>query len=271
MKRQDQAKVAETHGFGSVLVEIVEWNELRGMADPDGMDRLALARQAGVAARQVRISLSGNDEIVTEAGALQFHSGKIEIRNEIPAGKILGRLFGAAVTGEAVFRPSYRGTGEIWLEPTFGHFVVVGLDSETVIVDQGAFHLAGSGVKVEAKAQKNLSSAIFGGEGLFQTALTGPGFCVLQSKVPESELVKIFVEPGEKCVVDGSFALLRTANLDFSVGKSARGWVGTALSGEGLLSTFENRSKRQGEVWISPLEPIYASFSPRPRPQEKKQ
>ena len=254
-------RIAETHEFEGAVVDIIAWTELRGMTHIAGVQTLDHFRGAGMAVRQIRVTLKGGkDEITTEAGALQFLSGRIDMENRIPAGKVMRRLFGSALTGESVFRPTYRGKGEIWLEPTLGHYVIVGLGPETVIVDQGAFHVAGKGVAVEAKLQGNVSSALFGGEGLFQTAITGPGFCILQSPVPEDELIKMAVEPGEKCVLDGPFALLRTANLTFSVSKSSRTWIGSTTTGDGLLNTFENRSREAGEVWVSPLEPIYNQF-----------
>jgi len=254
-------RVAERHEFGPIAVEIVEWRDLRGMTDPSGITALAAAKAADVAVRQVRIEMSSKAEVTVEAGALQFWKGRFDVENTIPAGRVMRRLLGSIATGDRAFRPTYRGKGEIWLEPGFGHFNVVGLGDESVIVDQGCFYVAGPGVRVEAKVQSNVSSALFGGEGLFQTHITGPGFCILQSPVPDGELVKLDVAPGEKVAVDGPFALLRTSNLHFSVGKSSRGWLGTATSGEGLLHHFENRGHEPGQVWVSPLEPVYGSFA----------
>ena len=259
---QSDFTIAENHTeFPGVVIDIIEWPHMRGMTDPRGLVALAAARTAGAAARQVRITIPQQGEVTLEAGALQFWRGRFDMDNRIPAGKVIKRLFGSAVTGESVFRPTYRGKGEIWLEPSLGHFLVVNLENDTIIVDQGAFHACDAAIKIEARMQKNISSAVFGGEGLFQTALSGTGFVVLQSPVPDGELVKLEIAPGEKAVVDGPFALMRTDNIEFTVGKSARTWVGSAVSGDGMLHTFENRSQTPGLVWVSPLEPVYNAFS----------
>lgn len=237
-------------------VEVLEWARLgcpAGGGRPGARAAFAAEAMARPLApvRQVRISLSGGPGFLLEAGSLQFLKGRIAIENE--AKGVAGRVFAAVVGGESVFRPCYRGTGEIWLEPSLGHFLLVGLDRESIVVDQGTFVACEAGIAVSAEMQKNVSSALFGGEGLFQTKLSGTGLAVLSSAVPESEVVKYVLEAGEKVLVDGDFALMRSSAVGFSVGKSARGWVGTALSGEGLLQTFEG----PGEVWLAPTAPMY--------------
>jgi uncharacterized protein (AIM24 family) len=68
-----------------------------------------------------------------------------------------------------------KGTGEIWLEPSWGYYSFVQLNNETVVVDKGLFYAAESSVEVGLFVQKNASTALFGGEGLFQTKMKGSG------------------------------------------------------------------------------------------------
>ena len=63
-------------------------------------------------------------------------------------------------------------------------------------------------------------------------------------------------ETSEGCVlvkVDGNFAILRSSNINFTVQKSAKGLIGSALGGEGFLQTFEGT----GMVWLAPTSPMY--------------
>jgi uncharacterized protein (AIM24 family) len=100
--------------------------------------------------------------------------------------------------------------------------------------------------------QKNVSSALFGGEGLFQTRIRGTGICVFESPVPTDEVLRIDLK-NETLQVDGNFALMRTGQIEFSVEKSTKGIIGTLTSGEGLLQTFRGT----GSVWLAPTQDIY--------------
>lgn len=247
--------VTEHHEISGLTVEVLEWRTLGGMTQPAGLLALALVRQAGLPVRQVRLTLN-NSAVILEAGALQAWWGRMEVENSLPAGKVLGRLFGAAMSGETVFRPRYTGTGVVLTEPSFQCVVLVGLDNESVIVDQGLFLACSGDIEVGAEIQRSASALVFGGEGLVQTRLTGTGIAVLQSPVPDAELIKVTLAPGETMAVDGPFAVLRSATVRFTVGKSSKSWIGTAVSGEGLMQTFQG----PGDVWLSPLHPVYAGF-----------
>jgi hypothetical protein len=114
---------------------------------------------------------------------------------------------------------------------------------------------ASEGVNVlcsSAAMQANVSSALFGGEGLFQTRISGTGICVFESPVPLDEVMRIDLKD-ETLQVDGNFALMRTGRIEFSVEKSTRSLLGTLTSGEGLLQTFRGT----GSVWLAPTQDIY--------------
>src|SRR3954466_15849725 len=154
-----------------MTVEILEWKQFGGLVDPTAVIYQQALRTGGLAIRQVRITARQRSSVVLEAGALQMYAGNFEVENRIPVGRMARRVFGALASGESVFRPTYRGTGEIWLEPSLGHFLLVALENEAIVVDQGMFHCCEETVEVTAKLQANVSSALFGGEGLFQTRL----------------------------------------------------------------------------------------------------
>ena len=99
---------------------------------------------------------------------------------------------------------------------------------------------------------KNVSSLIFGNEGVYQTKLSGSGIVVLEIPVPDKEILrcKMF---RDTLKVDGNFAILRSSNIEFTVEKSGTTLIGTALNGEGLLNVYRGT----GEVWLVPTKAIY--------------
>ena len=123
------------------------------------------------------------------------------------------------------------------LEPSFSHFLIYRLGGEEVIADKGMFYCGQGSLDVGSAVQKNVSSALFGGEGLFQTRIRGTGIVVLESPVPADEVLQIDLKD-DTLQVDGSFALMRTGKIEFSVEKSTRSLLGTITSGEGLIQTF---------------------------------
>ena len=112
------------------------------------------------------------------------------------------------------------------------------------------------GVKVEPYLINNLSGAVLGGEGLFQTALTGPGMIVLESPVPMPEINIMHLE-NDILRVDGNFALLRTGNIQMTVERSAKTIIGSAVSGEGLVNVFRGT----GDIWLAPSIKIYEALA----------
>ena len=74
------------------------------------------------------------------------------------------------------------------------------------------FYCAQGSVKVNTVAQKNFSSAIAGGESIFQQQLVGPGLIILESVVPMSE-INIIDLKNDTLKVDGNFAVLRSSSL----------------------------------------------------------
>ena len=236
----------------NVQFSIEEYETLKGGNSAVVAEKIFFAKEVQMKLKQVKAVLNGGS-IIVETGALHFMSGNISVTN--PSGGVGGlfkKLATSSLTGEGAFNPVYTGTGEVWLEPSFGHFLLVKLDNETLICDKGMFYVATSGIDVSVAMQSNISSALFGGEGLFQTKLVGTGIVVLSSPVPVSEIKKVHLN-GDTLKVDGNFALLRKGNVEFSVTKSSKGIFGTLASGEGLLQTFTGH----GEVWIAPTQSVY--------------
>ncbi|MGG7059416.1 AIM24 family protein [Clostridium nigeriense] len=232
--------------------QVLEYDDLQGAKDLNTAMQINLMKNSSIRLKQIRIILD-DSAVKIEAGTLSYMKGNIDIVNK--AGGLIGlgkKFFSSKVTGESMYKPILRGTGEVFLESSFGHFTLIELEDEEIIIDDGLFYACEEEVEVEPIIQKNISSMLFGNEGLYQTRLKGSGIVVLEIPVPEKEILrcKIF---RDVLKVDGNFAILRSGNIEFTVEKSGTTLIGTALNGEGLLNVY----KGTGEVWLAPTSSVY--------------
>jgi uncharacterized protein (AIM24 family) len=203
------------------------------------MPHFEIISQEGL--KMVRCVLD-KETVRAESGALHYMRGKIEMTTAAPS---VGGFFKSLATSENIFRPVYQGTGEVFFgPPIFGEYAILDLHDEEWILDRGAYVCSESQIEVGVWRNKALS-AVFGGEGWFQTSVKGTGKVVMQApgRIERIEL------QDEKLSVDGRFALARTAGLKFDVQKATKSFLGSLASGEGLLSIFEGT----GAVLIAPI------------------
>lgn len=246
--------VIDTTEYEGIKVEVLEYNKLQGSTDTSAAMDMYFMEQQNIKARQVAIYLN-NDKVKVEPGAMSYFKGNLEMVSGVTPGKLIGKMFSAAVTGESVAQPEYKGTGMVVLEPSFNHFLVLKIDGE-VIVDKGMFYCAQGGVQVKPVSVKTISSAFAGGEGIFQISLKGKGIVVLESRVPVSEIDEIHLD-NETLKVDGNFAILRSGNINFTVERSAKTLIGSAVSGEGLVNVYRGT----GTVWLAPTIKVYDAIN----------
>jgi uncharacterized protein (AIM24 family) len=237
----------------TMKIEVLEYQNLGGNDNFAVAEKLFFAQKSNIKLRQVRITLN-NSSLTAEAGALQFMKGNITLKSMGGNGAkgFLKGLASSVLTNESAIKPQYQGSGVIYLEPSFKHYMIVELNNEEIIADKGLFYCCESSVSVSVQAMKNISSAIAGGEGLFQTKVSGTGFCVFEIPVPEDELVEFELQ-NETVQVDGNFTLFRLGHIDFTVEKSTKSIFGSVASGEGLLQTFRGT----GKVIVAPTLPVY--------------
>lgn len=253
---RENVKVIEEYSSNGLRVEVLEYEKLLGLSNTSMAQQLYFMEQQGIHIRQIALYL--NDTKVTiENGAMSYFQGNIQMVSGVTLGNALGRLVRGAVTGEQMAQPEYSGTGLLVLEPSFKHFLVLELaDNESIIIDDGMFYCSQGSVTVKAVAQRNISSALGGGESLFQQQLTGPGIVILESEVPMSEVDVIDLN-NDILKVDGNFAVLRSSTLDFTVERSAKTLIGSAVSGEGLVNVYRGT----GQVWLAPTMKVYKTLS----------
>lgn len=203
--------------------------------------------------RQVICELS-KSSITVQAGAMQWMVGNANATTGI---KGVGDLFSKAVrgkvTGESAIKPKYTGTGEIILEPTYHHILLLDLSewNQSIVLDDGLFLACESTLKQKAVMRSNISSAIAGNEGLFNLGIEGKGILCLESPCPQEELIEVELD-NDVIKIDGNLAIAWSGSLEFTVERSGKTLVGSAASGEGLVNVYRGT----GKVLIAPVDKI---------------
>ena len=208
------------------------------------------ASQMNVRKRQVICDLS-KAQVTIQAGAMQWMLGDINATTGIKGvGDLLGKAVRGKVTGESAIKPEYNGSGLLVLEPTYKHIILVDVAdwNGSIVLDDGLFLACDSNLKHKTVMRSNLSSAVAGGEGLFNLSLNGSGIVCLESDVPKEELVEIELE-NDVLKVDGNFAIAWSSTLNFTVERSGKSLIGSAASGEGLVNVYRGT----GKVLLAPV------------------
>ncbi len=204
----------------------------------------------GIRKRQVSVNLKDSG-VVVQSGAMQWLTGDVQVvTNVTGAGDLAKKFLGAAVTKESAIKPKYKGTGTLVLEPTYKHIILVDMAEwqQGMVMEDGLFLACDETIEQKTVARSTLSSAVLGGEGLFNTMLYGLGTAVIESPVPASELVVIDVE-NDVVKIDGNFAIAWSKSLDFTVEKTTKTLIGSAASGEGLVNVYRGT----GKILMAPI------------------
>lgn len=208
------------------------------------------AHKMNVRKRQVLVELN-NNEYTLSAGAMQWTLGNVEISSDVKGvGDFFGKALKGAVTKEAAVKPKYKGTGILMLEPTYRHIILEDMSEwpTGIVLDDGMFLACESSVEQQVVMRSNLSSAVFGKEGLFNLKLVGNGIVALESYVPRDELIEITLE-NDVLRVDGNFAVAWSGSLEFTVEKSTKTLLGSGMTGEGLVNVYRG----SGKVLLAPV------------------
>jgi uncharacterized protein (AIM24 family) len=219
---------------------------------PDNAVNEYFMAKMGVRRRQLVIKLENGSSAIIQSGAMQWMLGDIETTTGIKgAGDLFGKMVRGAVTGERVIKPEYRGNGMIVLEPTHKYIILQDVAKWGVggiVVEDGMFFASEGTVQNRLVARSTASSALVGGEGFFNLALSGSGVVALESNVPYEELIEIDLV-NDTLKIDGHMAIAWSSSLEFTVERSGKSLIGSAASGEGLVNVYRGT----GKVLMSPV------------------
>lgn len=209
--------------------------------------------------RQVVIDIDKDHSAIIQAGAMQWMGGNVQATSGVKGiGDFLGKALKGAVTKETAVKPEYVGEGCLVLEPTYKYIILADIGKwgpAGMTIEDGMFLACDANVKSKVVARKNLSSAVLGSEGLFNLSLQGNGVAALESNVPEDELIEVILE-NDELKIDGNLAVCWSSNLEFTVERSTKTLVGSAVSGEGLVNVYRGT----GRVLMCPVAPTTSLF-----------
>lgn len=196
--------------------------------------------------RQVVIELDKEHSAIIQSGAMQWMGGHVQATAGIKGiGDLFGKAIKGAMTKESAVKPEYVGDGYLVLEPTYKYIILVDVEkwgSSGMTIEDGIFLACDGRVKNKLTARKSISSAVLGGEGFFNLSLVGRGAVALESNVPEGELIEVELE-NDELKIDGNLAVCWSSNLDFTVERSTKTLVGSAVSGEGLVNVYRGTGR----------------------------
>ena len=200
--------------------------------------------QMNVRKRQLICDLS-KAEVTIQAGAMQWMLGNVNATTGIKGvGDFLGKAVRGKATGESAIKPEYTGDGLLVLEPTYRHLILMDAAQwgGSVVLDDGLFLACESTLQHKAVMRSNFSSAVAGGEGLFNLSLNGSGIFCIESDCPKEELIEITLQ-NDVLKIDGNYAIAWSNSLNFTVERSGKSLIGSAASGEGLVNVYRGTGK----------------------------
>lgn len=245
----DNDDIIVTQNMGPFAV--AEYSRDLSVGFDDAQTKYFMA-QMGVRRKQLACDLSeASDGVKLQAGAMQWMLGDVKQTSGVKGvGDLIGKVVRGKVTGETAVKPEYSGIGMVVCEPTYKHLILMDLGDwgGSAVLDDGLFLACEGSMMLATAVRSSVSSAIAGGEGLFNLCLKGSGYFCLESDCPKEELITIDMRD-DTLKIDGNYALAWSSTLKFTVERSGATLVGSAASGEGLVNVYRGT----GRVLLQPV------------------
>ena len=137
--------------------------------------------------------LADGESLICQKGAFMCASPGVDL--SIHFQKKLGSGF---FGGEGFIMQRITGPGIVFLELD-GHCVEYDLNQgERMVCDTGVVALMESTCKLDVEMVKGLGNMVFGGEGMFNTVVTGPGKVYLQTMNVAHLAARVYHEPHQE-------------------------------------------------------------------------
>jgi uncharacterized protein (TIGR00266 family) len=180
-------------------------------------------------------SLSPNEELVSESGAMGWMSDNIIMDTNMKGGLFAG--LGRAMSGESIFLNTFKSTGNglIAFPSSFpGKIIPRQLaQGESIICQKGAFLAGTSSISLEIAFRKKLGAGFFGGEGFILQKITGPGLVFLEF---DGHIEEYDLAPGQRLKVDTGNVAMFDSSVSYNI-EMVKGVKNVLFGGEGLFLT----------------------------------
>lgn len=190
----------------------------------------------------IEVTLSNNEEIQLERGAMVYHTGDVTLEGKMNSGqgglggfvKALGR---SVVSGESMFITRARGARDgavIAMAPCApGAIRELNLGAEQWRIRDQAFLACDAGVSYEMKRQSFGKAMLGGTGGFFIMETKGTGTMLVSSY---GDILELRVDSSRPLVVDNTHVVAWSTTLDYNI-NVASGTFGFT-TGEGLVNEF---------------------------------
>ncbi len=173
----------KTGGLGKMFSRAISGETLfqnRYVASSDG----EIAFGASFPGEIRAIELSGGKTIVAQKGSFLASTEGVEM-DVFFQKKVSSGFFG----GEGFIMQKISGNGTVFIEIGGGAEEYELQAGEKKIIDTGYLVMMDDSCSIDVQTVSGVTNALFGGEGLFNTVITGPGKIILQT-MPEMTLVE---------------------------------------------------------------------------------
>jgi uncharacterized protein (AIM24 family) len=181
------------------------------------------------------VDIALKDETVrAEAGALSYLTGDIVVHSRlIPS--VTGAIK-SVLAEQAIYRPTYSGTGVVTLLSSLGGFHILDLQDECWILERGVYWASEGSVDVSFH-RVDLWTAYRAGEPLIylQTKVRGSGKVAVRTRGPVEEMM---LSEGQRVAVDGKSVIGWSSEVRFRVRRPTINYFGKYTSGQGRLRVF---------------------------------
>lgn len=185
----------------------------------------------------VKVTLN-DDSIRAEKGALNRYKGNITMITPLPS---LRSMWISLFSEESLYRPRYKGTGEVYLDSSLGGFRIMEIhQGETWIVDNGGYWASDDEIDIAVRRER-FGTAFWAGEGFFwyQTQVRGEGKVVLAATGPVEEITL----NDERLVVDGRMVIARTDGIKYTVRRPTHSFFSYLLSGQKCAHVYQGTGR----------------------------
>jgi uncharacterized protein (AIM24 family) len=175
-----------------------------------------------------------NETVRAEAGALSYLNGDIKIHSKlIPS---IPSAIKSVLALQAIYRPTYTGTGVVTLLSSLGGFHIMDLDDENWILERGTYWASEGSIDVSFH-RVDFWTAYRAREPIIylQTRVKGRGKVAVRTRGPIEELT---LSEDQKVAVDGKSVIGWSSDVRFRVRRPTDNFFGKLTAGQGRLRVF---------------------------------
>ncbi len=203
--------------------------------------------------------LGAGEMMITEKGAMSWMSPNMKMET---VGGGLGKMFGRAFSGEAMFQNHYTaegGPGLIAFASSFpGSIRAFEISPGNEIVCQkSAFLASTSDVQLSVFFNKKVGAGFFGGEGFIMQKLSGNGVAFVEF---DGYIKEYNLQAGQSMVLDTGYLAAMSSTCTMEI-QSVPGLKNKFFGGEGFFNTVVTGP---GRIWIQsmPISAMAGSLAP---------